>query len=349
MPLQPGSRLGPYDVVALIGAGGMGEVYRARDTRLDRTVAIKVLPSKVASDPDSRARFEREARAVAALDHPHICGIYDVGTIDGTDYLVMPHLDGQTLAARLEKGPLPLDHVLKIAAEIADALDKAHWQGITHRDLKPANIMLTKTGSKLLDFGLAKLHVPGGPISISSLTTLATTTPGTAHGTILGTVPYMAPEQVEGQEADARSDIWALGAVLYESVTGTRPFQGDTPASVIGAILKDDPPPMSRVRSLTPALLDQIVTRCLAKDPNDRWQSARDIGYALAMVNDSACWCRTCHHEALAGGRLARRIPHGVGDRRGALDDMAATSGRTTSSELPSHTPSRCRVPVLAE
>ena len=162
MALTPGTRLGPYEVTAQIGAGGMGEVYKARDTRLDRTVAIKVLPSEVAGDPDVRSRFEREARAVAALDHPHICGIYDVGSVDGTHYLVMPHLDGQTLAARLEKGPLPLDQALKIAVEIADALDKAHRQGITHRDLKPANIMLTKTGSKLLDFGLAKLQGAGG-------------------------------------------------------------------------------------------------------------------------------------------------------------------------------------------
>ncbi len=241
MALDAGTRLGPYEVLCALGAGGMGEVYKARDTRLDRTVAIKVLPSDVAGDPDLRARFEREARAVAALDHPHICGIYDVGSVDGTHYLVMPHLEGQTLAARLEKGPLPLDQALKIAAEIADALDKAHRQGIVHRDLKPANIMLTKTGSKLLDFGLAKLRPEPGPISMSGMTRLATRAPETAQGTILGTVQYMAPEQVEGKEADARSDIWALGAVIYEMVTGTRPFQGDTPASVIGAILKDEP------------------------------------------------------------------------------------------------------------
>jgi len=261
--LSPGTRLGPYEVTALIGAGGMGEVYQARDTRLDRTVAIKVLPSDVAGDPELRARFEREAHAVAALDHPHICGIYDVGSVDGTHYLVMPHLDGQTLAARLEKGPLPLDQAVKMAIEIADALDKAHRQGITHRDLKPANIMLTKTGAKLLDFGLAKLTAPTGPISMSAMGTSATAMSGTAQGTLLGTLPYMAPEQVEGREADARSDIWALGAVIYETVTGTRPFQGDTPASVIGAILKDEPPPLSRVQPLAPPLLDRIVTRCL--------------------------------------------------------------------------------------
>jgi len=243
--LSPGARLGPYEIVSALGAGGMGQVYQARDTRLDRSVAIKVLAGDIAGDPDRRARFEREARAVAALDHPHICGIYDVGAVDGTHYLVMPHLEGQTLAARLEHGPLPLDHALTIAAEVADALDKAHRQGITHRDIKPANIMLTRTGSKLLDFGLAKLKPKAGPISLSGMTQMATMIPETAHGTILGTVQYMAPEQVEGREADPRSDVWGLGIVIYEMVTGTRPFHGDTAASVIGSILKDDPPPLS--------------------------------------------------------------------------------------------------------
>ena len=272
----------------------MGEVYRAHDTRLDRTVAIKVLPADVASDADARTRFEREARAVAALDHPHICGIYDVGTVDGTHYLVMPHLEGQSLAGRLEQGPLPLDQAMKLAIEIADALDKAHRQGTTHRDVKPANIMLMKTGSKLLDFGLAKLRGPVAPLSMSGVSRLTTQTPDTAQGTILGTIQYMAPEQVEGKEADARSDIWALGTVIYEMVTGTRPFQGDTPASIVGAILKDEPSPMSHVQPLAPPLLDHIVTRCLAKDPENRWQSARDISHALAMVG-----------YAPAGGRNA--------------------------------------------
>ena len=241
MALAAGSRLGPYEIVSPLGAGGMGEVYRARDTRLDRSVALKVLAPAIASDPAALGRFEREARAVAALDHPHICGIYDVGECDGTHFFVMPLLDGQTLAARLAKGPLPLEQALTIAAQIADALDKAHRQGIVHRDLKPTNIMLTKAGAKLLDFGLAKLRAPTGPISMSGMTELATMTPDTAQGTILGTVPYMSPEQVEGKEADGRSDIWALGAVLYEMLTGARPFQGETPASVIGSILKDAP------------------------------------------------------------------------------------------------------------
>ena len=287
MALSPGARLGPYEIVSALGAGGMGQVYQARDTRLDRSVAIKVLAGDIAGDPDRRARFEREARAVAALDHPHICGIYDVGAVDGTHYLVMPHLEGQTLAARLEHGPLPLDHALTIAAEVADALDKAHRQGITHRDIKPANIMLTRTGSKLLDFGLAKLKPKAGPISLSGMTQMATMIPETAHGTILGTVQYMAPEQVEGREADPRSDVWGLGIVIYEMVTGTRPFHGDTAASVIGSILKDDPPPLSTRQPLVPPVLDHIVTRCLAKDPDERWQSASDVMRELRWTSES--------------------------------------------------------------
>ena len=292
MALSPGARLGPYEVLSPLGAGGMGEVYKARDTRLDRTVAIKVLPSEVAGDPDLRARFEREARAVAALDHPHICGIYDVGTSIGTHYLVMPHLEGQTLAARLEKGPLPLDQALKIATEIADALDKAHRQGIIHRDLKPANIMLTKSGSKLLDFGLAKLRPQAGPVSMSGMTRMATRAPETAHGTILGTVQYMAPEQVEGKDVDARTDIWALGAVMYEMVTGARPFSGDTAASVIGAILKDQPPPITARQPLAPHAFDHLVRVCLAKDPDQRWQSAADVGREVEWI------AQTLQHKA---------------------------------------------------
>src|SRR5262245_32654837 len=227
----------------------MGEVYKARDTRLDRTVAVKILPS---ADLELKARFDREAKAIAALTHPHICTLYDVGHQDGTDYLVMEYLEGQTLADRLERGPLNLDAAQKTAIEIADALDNAHRAGITHRDLKPANIMLTKTGAKLLDFGLAKLRGPSAPISMSSMTRIATATPHTADGTILGTMHYMAPEQVEGKEADARSDIWALGVVVYEMTTGRRPFEGDSPASVIGAILKDTPSSITSRQPLAP-------------------------------------------------------------------------------------------------
>jgi Tol biopolymer transport system component len=279
-----GQDLGPYRILEKLGEGAMGEVYRARDARLDRTVAIKVLPPGLASDEAARARFEREARAVAALDHPHICGIFDVGEANGTHFLVMPCLEGQTLAARLEKGALPLDQALTIAIQIAGALDKAHRQGIVHRDLKPANLMLTKTGAKLLDFGLAKLKAPGGPIALSSIERLATTPPRTSQGTILGTVPYMAPEQVEGKEADHRADIWALGAVLYEMLTGTRPFPGETAASVIGAILKDAPPPLSARQPLVPRALDDVVRGCLAKDPDERWQSIGDVGRLLQGV-----------------------------------------------------------------
>ena len=256
MALSIGTRLGPYEIQSALGAGGMGEVYKARDTRLDRSVAIKILGPLIAADSDGRARFEREARTVAAFDHPHICSIFDVGLADGTLFLVMPLLEGQTLAARLEKGPLPIDQALTVAAEIADALDKAHRQGIVHRDLKPANIMLTKTGSKLLDFGLAKLRAPNGPISTSGMARQETTLE-TVQGTILGTVQYMAPEQVEGKDADPRSDIWGLGAVIYEMTTGTRPFAGDTPASVIGAILKDTPPSLSTRQPLAPRALNR--------------------------------------------------------------------------------------------
>jgi eukaryotic-like serine/threonine-protein kinase len=220
---------------------------------------------------------------VAALDHPHICGIFDVGEANGTLYLVMPLLDGPTLAARLEKGPLPLDQVLKIGAAIADALDKAHRQGIVHRDLKPGNIMLTKTGAKLLDFGLAKLRARG-PISMSGTTQLVTMNPATTPGMILGTVQYMAPEQVEGNEADVRSDIWAFGAVLYEMVTGTHPFAGDTPAGVIGAIVRDTPPAISARQPLVPRALDHMVALCLAKDPEERWQNMGDVGRVLESI-----------------------------------------------------------------
>ncbi|MFN8579571.1 MAG: protein kinase [Gemmatimonadaceae bacterium] len=292
MVVAPGTRLGPYEVVAPLGAGGMGEVYRARDTRLGRDVAIKVLASEVANDPERRARFEREARAVAALDHAHICGIYDVGEANGIHYLVMPLLEGQTLEARLAKGPLPLDQALAIARQIADALDEAHRQGIVHRDLKPANVILTKVGTgsggtpqaKLLDFGLAKLRAPGSPVTLSATGTAATAATGTAEGTILGTLHYMAPEQVEGKDADARSDIWALGAVLYEMVSGVRPFEGDTAASLIGAILKDRPLALASRDPLTPAALDDLVAGCLEKSPDDRWQHIGDIRRLLQVV-----------------------------------------------------------------
>jgi Tol biopolymer transport system component len=270
----------------------MGVVYKARDTRLDRTVAIKVLPEHVASDPDLKQRFEREARTLAALSHPHICPIHDVGSQDGIDYLVMEHLEGETLALRLSKGALPLDQALQVAIQIADALDKAHHKGIVHRDLKPGNVMLTKGGvgsagspqAKLLDFGLAKLRptTPAGGMALSEAPTVSS--PITGAGSILGTFQYMAPEQLEGQEADARTDIFAFGAVAYEIVTGRKAFEGKSQASLIGAILKDDPVPMSSLQPVSPPALDRVVKTCLAKDPDDRWQSAGDVTRELKWI-----------------------------------------------------------------
>ena len=284
MPLTPGTRLGPYEIVSAIGAGGMGEVYKARDTRLDRTVAVKVLPQHVSSDPELRERFEREARAVASLNHPHICTLHDVGHQDGTDFLVMEHLEGQTLADRLANGALPIDQALAIAIQIANALDKAHRAGIVHRDLKPGNIMLTKTGAKLLDFGLAK--VTPAVVAASGFSMAPTgVTPVTARGTILGTLQYMAPEQVEGEEADGRSDLFSFGAIVYEMVTGTRAFEGKSQASVIAAILEREPPAMSSLQPLAPAALDRVVRKCLAKDAAERWQSAKDLHDELVWLS----------------------------------------------------------------
>ena len=275
MPVQPGTRLGPYEILSMIGAGGMGEVYKARDTRLDRTVAIKVLPAHLSNRPELRERFEREALAVAGLNHPHICVLHDIGREASIDYLVMEYLDGETLAERLKRGPLPLDETLRHAMEIAGALDRAHSAGITHRDLKPQNIMLTRTGAKLLDFGLAKLKHEAQPSSTFSA--LPTNAALTAQGAILGTLQYMSPEQLEGKDADARSDIFAFGAVLHEMATGHKAFEGTSQASLIGAILKDTPRPVSTFAPATPSALDHVVSTCMAKDPENRWQTARDV------------------------------------------------------------------------
>ena len=266
MPLSTGDKLGPYEIISAIGAGGMGEVYKARDTRLDRTVAVKVLPEHVSQREDVRGRFEREARAVASLNHPNICSLFDIGP----GYMVMELIEGETLAARIEKGAVPLEQVLKFAGQIADALDRAHRAGVTHRDVKPQNIMLTRDGVKVLDFGLAKSVAKPGPTE-ETLTKVLTT-----EGTVMGTPQYMAPEQFAGKEADARGDIWAFGAVLYEMVTGQRAFQGKNYPSLVGAILGADPAPMS-VKAFTPGWLERLVRRCLEKDPEDRWQSMRDI------------------------------------------------------------------------
>jgi serine/threonine protein kinase len=281
--LAPGTRLGPYEVTAQIGAGGMGEVYKARDTRLDRIVAIKILPESFASDRLFRERFDREARAISRLEHPHICTLHDVGEHEGTAFLVMQFLEGETLEQRLARGHLPLEQALQHAIQIADALDKAHRAGIVHRDLKPANIMLTRNGATLLDFGLAKTEAV---VRIAEGLSMLPTTPPkmTAQGTILGTFQYMAPEQIEGQEADARTDIFAFGVVLHEMVTGKKAFEGQTSASLFGAILRDQPPPLSVLQPLAPSALDRTLRRCLAKEPDARWQTAKDLLEELRWI-----------------------------------------------------------------
>jgi len=286
MTLAAGSRLGPYEILSPLGAGGMGEVYKARDTRLERTVAVKVLPQHLSSSPESRQRFEREARTISQLSHPHICALHDVGREGETEYLVMEYLEGETLADRLLKGALPLEQTLRYGIQIADALDKAHRQGIVHRDLKPSNVMLTKSGVKLLDFGLAKAVAPSR--SAAELTTFPTqAAPVTREGSLLGTVQYMAPEQLEGHEADARSDIFAFGCVLYEMATGKKAFSGATQASLISSILRDEPQPISRVQPMSPPALDHVVKKSLAKDPDDRWQNAADLGGELKWIAES--------------------------------------------------------------
>jgi eukaryotic-like serine/threonine-protein kinase len=289
MALASGTHLGPYEITAALGAGGMGEVYRARDTRLERTVAIKILPAHLSSDPARKQRFEREAKTVSGLNHPHICVLHDIGSQDGMEYLVMECVEGETLAKRLEKGPLPLDQVLKYGAQIADALDKAHRSGVVHRDLKPANVMLTPSGAKLLDFGLAK---PTGALATNpTLTVTATVTPTspvTQEGTIVGTFQYMSPEQVEGKEVDGRSDIFSLGAVLYEMVTGARAFDGKSQLSVASAILEKEPAPICTIKPMTPPALDHVIRKCLAKTPDDRWQCAADIKHEIAWISQSS-------------------------------------------------------------
>jgi serine/threonine protein kinase len=267
----------------------MGEVYRARDTRLDRTVAIKVLPSHLTTNSELRQRFEREAKAVSGLNHPNICVLHDLGHQDGLDYLVLEYLEGESLHDRLEKGPLPLEQALRYATEIADAVDTAHRSGVVHRDLKPGNVMLTKSGAKLLDFGLARMEA-AVPIlrSDANLSAIATSAkPLTEKGTLLGTVQYMAPEQIEGREADARTDLWAFGALLYEMVTGERAFVGTSPASLIGAILKDEPRPIRELRPLAPPSLERLVKTCLAKDPDERWQNAHDLVAELRWIRSA--------------------------------------------------------------
>ena len=296
MMLSVGARLGPYEIISLLGAGGMGEVYRARDTRLDRLVAIKVMLAHGQEDPEYRGRFEREARAISRLSHPNICTLHDVGSQDGIDFIVMEFVEGETLAALLAKGSLAFDDVFKHAIDICAALDTAHRQGIVHRDLKPANIMITRTGVKLLDFGLAKLRA-SEEASVDGVTHAQSLS---GRGMILGTLPYMAPEQLEGKDVDARTDIFAFGAVVYEMITGRRAFAATSQASLITSIMSADPPPASALQPVTPPALERVVRKCLEKDPERRWQTARDLA-------DEIRWVEVAHPETSIGSPVRRR------------------------------------------
>jgi len=360
LPLTPGTRLGVYEVAAQIGEGGMGEVYRGSDTRLNRTVAIKVLPAHLAN-AEMKQRFEREAQTIAGLNHPHICTLYDVGNEAGVDFLVMECLEGETLASRLARGPLPLAEAIVAASQIGDALDKAHRLGVIHRDLKPANVMLTTGGSarpggvhvKLLDFGLAKIRTsePTRPMSVSVMPTNAKDL--TMVGAVLGTLQYMAPEQLEGKDADARSDIFAFGATLYEMLTGRKAFQAKSQVSLMASILEHDPPSMSTLLPALPAALDEILEGCLAKDPEERWQSIRDVVHQLKRATQTASaagprpspgvvrwerfvWISALVLVAAAGAWLGVRTRTPTeGPRALVRFDMPPADGTTWSSEAP--------------
>lgn len=314
MPISAGTRLGPYEISAPIGAGGMGEVFRARDTRLERIVAIKVLQPHLSADAQLRERFDREARTISSLSHPHICALYDIGRQDGVDFLVMEYLEGESLADRISRGALPMDQVLRYGSQIAAALDRAHRSGIVHRDLKPGNVMLTKSGAKLLDFGLAGLTLP--PVSGDAPTEQQK--PLTQEGMILGTFQYMAPEQLDGRKADARTDIFALGCVLYEMATGQRAFQGKTKASLIAAIVDRNPVPISQLQPVTPPAFEHVVDRCLRKEPDERWQSAHDIGEELKWIE----------------GGVGETAPAKVAGRWKWLPWVIAAAGITTTAIL---------------
>jgi Tol biopolymer transport system component/Ser/Thr protein kinase RdoA (MazF antagonist) len=309
MEIQAGTRLGPYEIVAPVGAGGMGQVWRAKDTRLEREVAVKLLPEDYSADAQFLARFEREAKAISALNHPHICTLHDVGHEGGAHYLVMEMIEGESLADRIAKGRLPIDQVLRTGGQVASALDAAHRKGIVHRDLKPANVMLTRSGAKLVDFGLARSGVSAGGVVAGLTETPTQARPLTQEGTILGTFQYMAPEQLEGQEADARTDIFALGALLYEMATGERAFSGKTRTSLIAAIVSATPRPLSELVPMTPPAFEHVVRRCLEKEPGDRWQSAHDIGEQLRWI-------------AEAGSQAG--LPAPVARRRVSLDRILA-------------------------
>ena len=326
MPLTAGTRLGHYEIVALIGAGGMGEVYEARDPRLNRSVAIKVIPAHLSSYPEARARFEREARTIAALNHPHISTLHDVGRHEQIDFLVMELVNGETLAARLQHGPIRIAEALRYAIEIADALDQAHRHGVTHRDLKPGNVMLTKSGVKLLDFGLAKLRDPQSAL----VSARATEADVTVAGEVLGTLQYMAPEQLEGLDTDSRTDIFAFGTLLHEMITGRRAFDGPSRMSLMRSIMSDTPPPVSTLQPVAPRALDRLIATCLAKDPDDRWQSARDVARELTWVRESSSATTS---EVPVGAKTAmparqKRIP--VGAAAGLV--LVAVAASTTAT-----------------
>ncbi len=345
MPLTSGTRLGPYEVLAPLGAGGMGEVYRARDTRLGREIALKVLPQQLSSSPELRARFELEARTVSSLHHPHICVLHDVGREGDTDYLVMELVEGESLAQRLARDPLPAPDVLRLGAQIADALDRAHRAGVVHRDLKPGNVMLSKSGAKLMDFGLARrapakvgsglAGSPGASPMTATTQSPTVTQPLTAEGSIVGTFQYMSPEQLEGKEADPRSDLWALGCVLYEMATGARAFDGRTQASLISTIMRDQPRSMTEMAPLSPPALERLVKQCLAKDPDDRWQSAGDVRRELE-------WIAT-------GDSPAGRVPTPVGRRARRARIVAWTAATLAAAVIgwmsaPNRAPARALV-----
>jgi hypothetical protein len=346
MALMAGSRLGPYEIIAPLGAGGMGEVYKGRDTRLDRTVAIKVLPEALAADPQFRERFDREARTISRLTHPNICTLFDVGEEAGTAFLVMELLEGETLDSRCVRASakgsgLPLDEAMRIAMQMADALAAAHRQGIVHRDLKPGNIFLVRSGrasappiAKLLDFGLART-APALTVSGATSTPTALTQAMTAQGTILGTFQYMAPEQVEGGDVDTRTDIFAFGSVLYEMITGKKAFDGKTQTNLVAAILERDPPPLTTVQPLAPPLVDSIVRKCVAKNPEDRWQTASDLGSALRWAADGVN-ATASGATAVAGmpRTRARRLANGAvaAGILGAVAIGVAVGGRYMST-----------------
>ncbi len=343
MTLAAGTRLGPYEILAPLGAGGMGEVYRARDARLDRTVAIKVLPDRVAATPEARKRFEREARSISQLSHPHICAVHDVGSEGGVEYLVMEYLEGETLAERLAAGPRPIEDVLRFGRQIAQALDAAHRRGIVHRDLKPGNVMLTRSGVKLLDFGLARALAPASGEHLTHAATAGADL--TQDGYILGTVGYMSPEQTEGKEIDARSDIFALGAVLYEMATGRRAFEGGSRAATLSAVLTSQPPPILSVRPELPPALEPLVAVCLAKDRDRRWQSAHDVDLQLEAIGSSSSHPRLAAALPAGRSRVSRWLPWVVAGACAA----GAAAALLRRPAAPPATPVRFALPPPAE